>query len=207
MSNPSATAPAAARKASVAEPIRGRASEVIDTTLLWHMARTVPRMGERARLALREIKVATFVPRASEVVMRRGRRVIRHTPLIIRTAFIGVRDEAHLAEVRSQPGVAEIVLHAEVEAGPAGNVQQIVRRPAHLDPAHLKRFVDALAEGEIVQPVGVRAGSSVVVVTAPFAGYPATVEAILTGDRLRVAVSTFERAPPVELGMADVQIV
>ncbi|GJD88204.1 Transcription termination/antitermination protein NusG [Methylobacterium hispanicum] len=204
---PLAGSPTPGQKTSAAEPIRGRASEVIDTSLLWHMARTAPRMGDRARRALREIEVATFLPRASEVVVRRGRRVIRHTPLIIRTVFIGVRDEAHLAEVRSQPGIAEIVSHPEAEAGLAGNVQQIVRRPARLDPGDLQRFIDALAAGEIVQPVGVRVGSSVVVMTGPFASFPATVEAILPGDRLRVAVSIFGRPSAVELGMADVQAV
>ncbi len=120
--------------------------------------------------------------------------------------FIGVRDEAHLAEVRAQPGIAEIVSHPEIEAGPAGNVQQIVRRPARLDPEDLQRFLDALAAGEIVQPVGVRVGSSVVVMTGPFARFPATVDAILPGDRLRVAVIIFGQPSPVDLGMADVQL-
>lgn len=31
--------------------------------------------------------------------------------------FIGVRDEAHLAEVRAQPSIAEIVSHPETEGG------------------------------------------------------------------------------------------
>lgn len=191
---------------TAADPLRGRPSEVIDTSLRWHIARTAPRMGERARKALSEIGVVQILPRASEVVVRRGRRVVRNTSLIIRTVFIGVRDDQHLDQAKGQAGVTEIVSHPEAEVGPSGNVEQPVLRPARLDPKHLQRFVDALAASEIVEPVGVRVGQDVMVMSGPFASFPAVVEAILPGDRIKVAVSIFGRPSPVELGIADVQV-
>jgi transcription antitermination factor NusG len=164
-------------------------------------------MGDRALTALHEVKVDTFQPRTSEVVVRRGRRVVRHAQLLMRTVFIGVRDDVHLAEARGAPGVAEIVSHPEPEGGPQGNIVGMVMRPARLDPLALQAFVDAVASGEIVAPMGVDVGSSVMVQAGPFASFPGTVETILPGDRLKVSVSIFGRATPVEVGLADVAIV
>jgi transcription antitermination factor NusG len=86
-----------------------------------------------------------------------------------------------------------------------GNVAGPVLMPARLDAEGLQRFVDVLALGEIVEPVGIKIGQSVVVRDGPFAGFPAVVESILPNDRLRVAVSLFGRPSPVELQIADVQ--
>jgi transcriptional antiterminator NusG len=80
-----------------------------------------------------------------------------------------------------------------------------VLKPARLDAVGLQRFVTAISEGEIVQPVGVEVGDAVLVLTGPFASFPGVVEEILAQDRLKVAVSIFGRASPVELGLADVQ--
>lgn len=194
-----------AEPVALSEPVRGRTAETIDASLRWHMARTAPRMGVRALRDLREAEAATFLPRASEVVVRRGRRVIRHTPLIIRTVFVGVRDDAHLAQVRAQPGIAEIVCHPEPDGGPQGNVSGMVMRPAELDPVELQRFINAIAGSEIVEPMGVGVGSSVIVASGPFASFPATVEAILPGDRVKVALMIFGRASRLDLSLAEVQ--
>ncbi|KQT17707.1 hypothetical protein ASG40_16940 [Methylobacterium sp. Leaf399] len=152
-----------------------------------------------------EIEVTTYLPRASEIVVRRGRRVVRRTPLLMRTVFIGVKDERHLAEARACPGLAEIVCHPEEDTSVQGNVSGLVMKPARLDPVALQQFVQAIADGEIVQPVGVKVGQNVVVREGPFASFPATVEEILPHDRIKVAVSIFGRSSPIELGIAEVQ--
>lgn len=194
---------------TAADPIRGIEPIAIDTSLRWHIARTLPRMGERALKALHEAKVDTFQPRTSEVVVRRGRRIVRSAQLMLRTVFIGVRDDIHLAEARDVPGLAEIVCHpeAEHESAPKGNVAGLVMKPARLDPVALQGFADAVAKGEIVAPLGVSEGASVVVLTGPFASFPAVVEKILPGDRLKLGVSIFGRSTPIELGLADVRVV
>ena len=195
---------APATKASVAAPVLGATAVKIDPALSWHIARTLPRMSERALKALKDAEGDWYQPRTSEVVVRRGRRVVRSTPLLMRTVFIGVRDAGHLDRARAQPGVAEIVSHPEVEAGPSGNVEQLVRRPARLDPARLQRFADALAISETVEPVGVRIGQDVVVMTGPFASFPAVVEAVLPGDRIKVALNILGRSSSIRLGIADI---
>jgi hypothetical protein len=75
---------------SAADPIYGVASPTIDPSLCWYIARTKPRMGDLALEALQAAKVVTYQPRTSEVVVRRGRRVVRRTPMLLRTVFIGV---------------------------------------------------------------------------------------------------------------------
>lgn len=164
-------------------------------------------MGTRALKALEEAQVDYYLPRLSEVVVRRGRRVVRSTPLLMRTVFIGVRDADHLHEARSRTGVAEIVSHLEPEDGPEGNIVSLVMRPARLDPDELQRLADRLAEADIVQPTGINVGQSVLVREGPFAGFPATVEAILPNDRVRAAVSLFGRMSPIMLDLAHVQSV
>lgn len=189
------------------DPVRGATADAIDASLHWHVARTVPRMGTRALKALKEAEVATYLPRASEVVVRRGRRVVRRTPLLVRTVFIGVRDPDHLRLAQTQAGVAEIVAYPEEEGGPTGNVAGIVLRPARIDPDALQRFVNALALGEIVEPVGVKVGQGVIVREGPFATFPGVVEEILPNDRVRVGVAIFGRSTPVVLGIAEIQVV
>lgn len=109
--------------------------------------------------------------------------------------------------MQALPGIADIVCQPAQEIESTGNVTGLVMRPARLDPVRLQEFLDALAKNEIVQPVGIQVGQSVMVVAGPFASFPATVEAVLPGDRLRVAVSIFGRPSPVELGITDVQAV
>ena len=203
--HPEAVVQAAPSARSVADPICGVASPTIDASLSWYVARTMPRMGERALEALQAAKVVTYQPRASEVVVRRGRRVVRHTPMLIRTVFIGVVDGDHLNEAKAAPGVAELVCYPAQDMSTQGNIAGPVMEPARLDAVGLQRFVDAIAKGEIAEPLGIKAGDGVVVTNGPFASFPAVVEEILPGDRLRVAVSIFGRASPVELGLADVQ--
>jgi transcriptional antiterminator NusG len=201
----------AALGTSAADPVRGGASSFIDPALRWHMIKTAPLLGPLGRRclddALRQRDVRAFRPRASEIVVRRGRRVVRHTPLLVKTIIIGVKDQDHLDAVVGLPGVAEAVTYTAVDTENEGNIPGLVRRVARLDPQALQRFFNALAEGEIVKPVGVEVGSNVVVMVGPFASFPATVEAILPNDRLKVAVSIFGRPSPVELGIADVTLV
>lgn len=209
-----ATAALATKAPSPLTPLCGVSAEEIDTTRSWHIARTRPRMGERALKALGELDVAKFVPRLSEVVVRHRRRVVRSTPLLMRTVFIGVRDAADLDAVRAQPGIAEIVSHLEPEGGPEGNISGLVYRPAKLDPAALQRLADALAADEVVQPLGVAVGQSVLVIDGPFASFPAVVEEILPSAqpedpkavRLKVGVSLFGRPQPLVLDIAQVAL-
>lgn len=209
-----AVAEAAAKVQSVLAPLCGGAAEQIDASRSWHIARTRPRMGDRAMKALGELDVAKFVPRLSEVVVRHRRRVVRSTPLLMRTVFIGVRDPADLDAIRAQPGIAEIVSHLEPEGGPEGNVTGMVYRPAKLDPAALQRLADALAADEVVQPLGVAVGQSVLVIDGPFASFPAVVEEILPSAqpedpkavRLKVGVSLFGRPQPLVLDIAQVAL-
>ena len=181
---------------------------MIDESLCWHMARTAPLLGPlgRKRLddAFKTHEVAAYRPRASEVVVRRGRRVVRHVPLVIRTVIIGVRDAAHLDTVARLPGVSEIVSCPGPDTSTPGNIEGLVMKPARLDPKALQRFMIAVAAGEVVRPVGIAVGDQVMVVTGPFASFPAIVEAILPNDRIKVAVSIFGRPSPVVLGIADV---
>ena len=138
---------------------------------------------------------------------RAGRRVVRHTPLLVKMIIVGVRDQDHLDAVVSLPGVAEAITYTAGDTENEGNIPGLVRRVARLDPQALQRFFNAVADGEIVKPVGVEVGSNVVVMVGPFASFPAIVEAILPNDRLKVAVSIFGRPSPVELGIADVTLV
>ncbi|KQQ23719.1 hypothetical protein ASF53_05175 [Methylobacterium sp. Leaf123] len=204
------TAQAAAQsetKGSASDPVRGSAPLVIDPARHWHIARLLPRMGERATKELAKAEVTVFQPRTDRVIVIRGRRVVHSAQLLPRTIFIGVRDEVHLDEARQQQGVAEIVSRLEEEGGPEGNVSGMVLRPARLDPEALQRFADAVAKGEIVAPMGVSEGANVVVLTGPFASFPAVVEKILPGDRLKLGVSIFGRCTPIELGLAEVRLV
>ena len=89
-----------AKEQSILTPLCGVSAEQIDASRSWHIARTRPRMGDRILKALGDLDVAKFVPRLSEVVVRHRRRVVRSTPLLMRTVFIGVRDEADLELVR-----------------------------------------------------------------------------------------------------------
>lgn len=194
-------------KATVTAPVLGAKAVRIDPALSWHIARTLPRMGTRVLKALEDSQVDWYLPRTSEVVVRRGRRVVRSTPLLMRTIFIGVRDADHLAEARSQAGVAEIVSHPEPESGVEGNIASPVMRPARLDPAELQNFVDAIAKGEVAQPLGIKEGQSVIVRDGPFASFPAIVEAIFPNDRIRVALGIFGRSSPLMLDIAQVAII
>ena len=192
---------------SVADPICGVASPTIDPSLCWYIARTKPRMGDRALKALQDAKAVTYQPRSTEVVVRRGRRVVRRAAMLTRTVFIGVQDAEHLDLAKGSTGIAEIVCRPYEDTSTQGNITGPVLKPARLDAAGLQRFVNAIARGEIVEPVGVKAGQSVVVLTGPFASFPAVVEEVLPHDRIKVGVSIFGRSSPVELGIADIQIV
>lgn len=123
--------------------------------------------------------------------------------------FIGVRDEAHLSAVKEQPGIAEVVANPEPEPDDTakGNIEGFVMKPARLDPAVLQQFANALARGEVVAPVGLSVGQSVLVREGPFAGFPGQIEELLPTGRIRVAVSIFGRASPVELDIAQVQAI
>ena len=196
---------------SASEPVRGALAEVIDDALFWHLARTKPLLGPLGRKSLDEAltkhEVRAFRPRASEVVIRRGRRVIRHVPLLVRTLIIGVRDPGHLSTVAKLPWVSEIVSQPAVDTSMQGNIEGLVMKPARLDPAAVQRFMIALAAGEVVRPLGIGVGSQVLVLNGPFASFPGTVEEILPNDRIRVAVAIFGRASLVVLDIADVQLV
>lgn len=191
---------------SASEPVRGAQAAAIDPTLHWHVARLAPCWTTRIGEALNKIEAATFLPRTSEIVLRRGRRAIRRTPLLPRAIFVGVREPAHLDRVAAHAGVERILSHP-IPRETTGNVPEFGLEPARIDAKILQRFVDALAGGEIVQPAGVTVGSHVIVLDGPFASFPGIVEALMPGDRVKVGVAIFGRSSPVELGLAEIQAV
>lgn len=192
-------------KANAAEPLTGTTHQAIGADHRWYMARTEPRMGMTAIEALAKAGVVAVIPRVSEIVTRSGRRIVRSRQLLLRTVFVGVRDEAHLGEAKAQRGVAEIVSVPHEDATATGNVEGYVMRPARLDPEGLQRFLDALADKEIVAPYGVQEGDNVVVRSGPFSSFPAVIEQILPNDMCKVGVSIFGRSTPLELPIAEVE--
>lgn len=196
-----------APRQTAADPITGTASAKIGTDREWYIARIEPRLGSAAIKGLADLEVRTIQPRISEIVTRAGRRIVRNRQLLLRTAFIGVRDAEHLEEARSRRGIAGIVSVPHEDATATGNVEGMVMRPARLDPVRLQGFIDRLAEKEIVEPYGVKAGDPVILLSGPFASFPGIIEKILPNDTVKVGVSIFGRATPVVLGIAEVRIV
>ncbi|MEH3117146.1 MAG: hypothetical protein PGN25_05920 [Methylorubrum populi] len=90
----------------------------------------------------------------------------------------------------------------------------MVYRPARLDPVELQRLADALAADEVVQPLGISVGQSVLVIDGSFASFPAVVEEILPSARpevpeairLKVGISLFGRRQPLVLDIAQVAL-
>lgn len=188
------------------DPIKGVASTAIDQALHWHVARMAPRWTAKIGTALNKIEASAFLPRASQVVVRRNRRVVRRTPMLPKAIFVGVRDAAHLDRVAAHAGI-EMIVSYPVKLETTGNVEAFEMRPARIDPKVLQNFIDAVATGEIVEPVGVRPGSNVLIKEGPFSGFPGIVEEILPSDRVKVGVAIFGRSSPCELDLAQVQAV
>lgn len=174
------------------ETVSEAAKATIDGSRTWHVVRALPRRTDEALDALRKIEVETFVPRWSEFAVRRHRRVVRSTPLLLRTIFVGVRDADHLEAARGVPWLADVVCQNE--------------RPIRIEARELQIFVDALAKGEVEAPVGISVGDSVIVLDGPFASFPGRVEAI-SSEGVDVAVAIFGRETPVRLGLEQIDCI
>lgn len=198
-------------RASHADPVRGALAPVIDGSRRWYLARTKSRLGPIGRQmlddALAKGDVAAHRPRASEIVVRQGRRRVRFVPLMPSTLIVGCTDEAHADTVEAMPGVETIVRVAVPDTDAGGNIPGSRYRRAELEAKALQRFFIALAAGEIIQPTGLRVGQQVVVLTGPLADFPGSIEEILANDRVRVAVPLFGASTSVVLGIAELQAV
>ncbi len=142
------------------------------------MIKTAPLLGPLGRRclddALRQRDVARLPARASEIVVRRGRRVVRHTPLLVRTIIIGVKDPDHLDGVVSLPGVVEAVTYTAVDTENEGNIPAwSVASPASIP----RRSSGSLTPWRTARSSSrsVEVGSQVVVMVGPFASFPAIV--------------------------------
>lgn len=167
-------------------------------------------MREKACEALKKLGVTTFVARASEPVARRRGLTLRRTPLIPGIVFVGLAKDLPAQTVADQQGVAGLLSYfiEPDEDAIEGNVVSVIEKPARLDPTSLQRFVDALAIGEIERPAGIQQGDTVVLRAGPFASFPGVVEELFPDrERVKVGVSIFGKATPVEIGIAEVQVV
>ncbi|MCC0809063.1 hypothetical protein FPV16_23160 [Methylobacterium sp. W2] len=211
----SAMSPTAAAPAKIsADPQVGAAPFAIDASLSWHVVRIAPRMKDLALKAISGSQAVTFQPCTMEVVIRRGRRIDTLRPTLARTVFIGVEDEGHLEVVRrefearpSAPPVAEVVCYMTEDTTMKGNIDGQVLKPARLDPIALQHFANNVFKNEQPAPVVIAVGQRVIVTDGPFLSLPAEIEEVMPTGRVKVSVSMFGAPVPVELELAQVQLV
>ncbi|MCJ2131479.1 transcription termination/antitermination protein NusG [Methylobacterium sp. E-045] len=169
-------------------------------------------------VALRAITLSqavTFQPCTMEVVTRRGRRIDTLRPTLARTVFIGVEDAAQLETVRrefepdpSSPPVAEVVCYMTDDTSLKGNIAGQVLKPARLDPVALQGFANNVFKNTKPAPITFAIGQRVIVTDGPFFSLPAEIEeVILERGKVRVSVSMFSAPVPVELSLAQIQVV
>lgn len=211
-----AVSPTAAAAAEVSvDPQAGTAPFVIDANLSWHVVRIAPRMKDLALKALSGSQAVTFQPCTMEVVIRRGRRIDTLRPTLARTVFIGVENAVHLATVRrefearpSAPPVAEVVCYMTDDTTMKGNIDGQVLKPARLDPIALQHFANNVFKHEKPAPVVIAVGQRVIVTDGPFFSLPAEIEEVMLGrGKVKVSVSMFGAPVPVELDLAQIQLV
>ncbi|GJD63340.1 transcription termination/antitermination protein NusG [Methylobacterium frigidaeris] len=193
-----------------ARPPAGRAAEirrrrrrrvrptriVLATDRIWMVAETKPRWAARAARDLESAGIASFEPREEvELTSPTGRRRTARVPLLHRTLFVGLRDDADLARVESHPGIARVLYrdgHAIVIA-----------------PSVLQGFADAITghgggevggDAEAVTALLFALGDAVRVTAGPLAALRGTVDGVDPARRrYRVALSLFGRETPVVL--------
>lgn len=161
-----------------------------------------------------------------EQVLPDGRVRKLRVPLVARTVFVGAENEAHLARLQALfpwlaervPGQrynrigedAEAPWHVDHIARVEGHdlAGNAVLKPALVPDKQLRRFAETLIGSAPVfdmdQPI--RVGEAVRVADGPFASFPGTVEEVdIARAMLKVAVSVFGRATPVELEIRQVE--
>lgn len=188
-----------------AKAVRDAASEVLALDPLfsegrtWHIVRTMPRWGDQTCEAMKKMDVATVRFRHSEIVIRRNRRVIRSTPILPRTIFVGLPERSQLGQVLAYPGVSEVVSAPAFDASAAGNVPGVVHRPVEVAAEQVGAFAVMLGRANATESVGLKVGDRTRVCEGPFASFTATVRKLLSKGRVEVDVSIFGRVSSMRL--------
>ncbi|WP_245239257.1 transcription termination/antitermination protein NusG [Methylobacterium platani] len=175
---------------------------VLAADRVWMIAETKPRWSARAARDLEAAGIAAFDPR-EEVVLtsHAGRSRTARIPLLHRTIFVGLRDDADLARVEDHPGIDRILFRDG--------------RAVVVAPAVLQGFADAITghgrdgeggDAEAVRAVLFALGDGVRVTDGPLKALCGTVETIDPHRRrYRVALSLFGRETPVTLDEGQIE--
>jgi transcriptional antiterminator NusG len=201
-----------------------RAEHNIPEGMLWSMVDGRMRHTTRLCEDLKKAGVPYFRAQDEiEVVHASGRRVKRRNPLVGRTILVGARMDQGTKTVERVDcdGKKRQAVHADRltadDYHAIGALSPWIGR-VHLQPGmelprtlrsvEIQRFADKVIESdpltrEDVSPVEV--GEIIRVCDGPFASFNGEVEEILDGGRMKVAVSIFGRASPVELDRHQVE--
>lgn len=188
-----------------AKAARDAASEVLALDPLfsegrtWHIVRTRARWGDRTCETMGKLDIATVRLRQSEIVIRRNRRVIRSTPILPRTIFVGLPERSQLGQVLAYPGVSEVVSAPAFDASAAGNIPGVVHRPIEVAAAQVGAFAAMIGRTDVAESVGLKVGQQAIVCEGPFASFTATIRKLLPKGRVEVDVSIFGRQSSMRL--------
>lgn len=175
---------------------------VLAADRVWMVAETRARWAARAARDLEAAGIAVFDPREEvELTSPTGRRRTARVPLLHRTLFVGLRDDADLVQVEAHPGIDRILFRDGRAVVIAASV--------------LQGFADAITghgdhrgapggeesgQAEAVRAVLFALGDGVRVTDGPLKALTGKVEDVDPARRrYRVALSLFGRETPVVL--------
>jgi transcriptional antiterminator RfaH len=164
----------------------------------WYAVQTKPRGEERARywLGQRVPAVTVFLPKVAYPRRRGVGRAMVVEPLFPSYLFVRMElDPRQWSAVRWTPGVKRIVTTGET--------------PTPVPAEAMRLLLERYGEGDVLRwrPTW-RGGETVYVVAGPFAGLVGILERPCgRRDRVRVLLKLLGAATPVELDVADVEVV